>query len=71
MLGIWHAGEWMKKELAQPFYGRVEHGSPIRIGFAFINKKFFTWYLMCKYIGLYVDSMDDVSFIFMLLLCLL
>jgi len=29
MLGIWHRGEWMKRDLAQPFHGRVEHGSPI------------------------------------------
>jgi len=29
MLGIWHRGEWMKRYLAQPFYGLVERGSPI------------------------------------------
>ena len=22
-------GEWLKRDLAQPFYGKVEHGSPI------------------------------------------
>ena len=29
MLGIWHGGEWMKRDLAHPFYGQVERGSPI------------------------------------------
>ena len=29
MLGIWHGGECLKRDLAQPFYGRLEHGSPI------------------------------------------
>jgi len=29
MLGIWYECEWMKRGLVQPFYGWVEHGSPI------------------------------------------
>ena len=29
MLVIWHGGDFLKKDLAQPIYGRVEHGSPI------------------------------------------
>jgi len=29
MLGIWHRGEWLKRDLVQPFYGWVECGSPI------------------------------------------
>ena len=29
MLGIWHGGDWLKRDLAQPIYGWVEHGSPI------------------------------------------
>jgi len=29
MLGIWHGGEWLKRDLAWPFYGREERGSPI------------------------------------------
>jgi len=29
MLGIWHRGEWLKRDLAQPFYGQVEFESPI------------------------------------------
>ena len=29
MLGIWHIGDWMKRDLAQVIYGRVERGSPI------------------------------------------
>jgi len=40
MLGIWHKGDWMKRDLAQPIYGRVECGSPIFVWFiAFINEK--------------------------------
>jgi len=41
MLGIWHRGEWMKRDLAQSFYGKVEHGSIISSWFiALINEKF-------------------------------
>jgi len=41
MLGIWHEDEWLKRYLAQPFYGRVEHGSPISNWFnVFIKEKF-------------------------------
>jgi len=29
MLEIWNGGEWLKRELVQPFYGWVERGSPI------------------------------------------
>jgi len=29
MLGIWHGVEWLKRDLDQPFYGQVGHGSPI------------------------------------------
>ena len=29
MLGIWHVGEWLKRDLSQPFYSWVECGSPI------------------------------------------
>jgi len=29
MLGIWHEGDWLKRDLAQPIYGRVECGSTI------------------------------------------
>ena len=31
MLGIWNEGESLKRDLAQPFYGRVERGSPIPV----------------------------------------
>ena len=41
MLGIWHGGEWIKRDLAQQIYDLVEHGSPMSSLFiAFINKKF-------------------------------
>jgi len=29
MLGIWHMGEWMKRDLDQPLYGWADCGSPI------------------------------------------
>ena len=41
MLGIWHGGDWLKRDLAQQIYGQVECGSPIFGWFiAFINEKF-------------------------------
>lgn len=46
---IWNEGELLKRDLAQPFYGRVEHGSPIFGWFiAFINEKFIPLISMCK-----------------------
>ena len=55
MLGIWHRGEWLKRDLAQPFYGQVERGSPISNSFiAFINEKFIPLIFMCKCIDVYV-----------------
>jgi len=29
MLEIWHGGEWLKRDLDQPFYGQVECENPI------------------------------------------
>ena len=56
MLGIWHEGEWIKRDLAQPFYGRVDRGSPISSWFiALINEKFIPLIFMCKFIGVYMD----------------
>jgi len=56
MLGIWQRGDWMKRDLAQPIYGWVKHGSPISSWFiAFINEKFTPLIFMCKYIDVYVD----------------
>ena len=70
MLGIWHRCEWMNRDLAQPFYGRVECGSPISGWFiAFINEKFIPLISMCKCIDVYVDL--DESFVSLLLLCCL
>ena len=46
----------MKRDLAQPFYGQVECGSPISGWFiAFINEKFIPLISMCKCIDVYVD----------------
>jgi len=43
MLGIWHGGEWLKRDLAQPFYGQVERGSPIPgLDFASLMKGYFS-----------------------------
>ena len=55
MLGIWHKGEWLKRDLYQPFYGWVERGSPISIYFiVFINEKFISLIFMWKCIDVYV-----------------
>ena len=56
MLGIRYGGDWLKRDFAQPIYGRVEHGSPISGWFiAFINEKFIPLIFMCKCIDLYVN----------------
>jgi len=56
MLGIWHGGDWLKRDLAQPIYGRVERGSPISGWFiSFINEKIIPLIFMWKCIDLYVD----------------
>ena len=53
---IWHGGEWLKRDLAQPFYGRVECGSPISGWLiAFINEKSIPLIPMCKFGDVYVD----------------
>ena len=56
MLGIWHKGDCLKRDLAQPIYGWVECGSPISSWFiSFINNKFIPLIFMYKCIYLYVD----------------
>ena len=56
MLGIWHGGDWMKRDLAQRINGRVERGSPIFDQFiALINEKFIPRIFMCKCTGVYMD----------------
>jgi len=55
MLGIWHGGEWMKRDLAQPFYSWVECGSHILgLDFASLMKGDISLYFYEHYIGLYV-----------------
>ena len=62
MLGIWHGGEWMKRDLAQSFYGQVERGSPIwGLDFASLMKGYFSWYFYEYYDGLYVVYMVVLS----------
>jgi len=70
MLRIWHGGEWLKRDLAQPFYGQVERGNPISDWFiAFINEKsiplIFTW----KGTDVFMDLMADMFIVFLFLLC--
>jgi len=70
MLGIYHWGEWVKRDLAQPIYARVERGSPIFDWFiAFINAKFITLIFICKFIDVCVDFMADMFMIFLSPLC--
>lgn len=70
MLGIWHRDGWLKADWAQPIQGRVERGSPISDQFiAFINEIFIPFVFMCNYIDVYVDFMDDIFMVFILLLC--
>lgn len=59
MCGIWHGGDWMKRDLDQNNYGPVECGSPITGWFiAFINKKFIPLIFMRKCTRLYMDFDD-------------
>ena len=56
ILGIWHGGDWLKRDLSQLIYGRVECGSPISSWFiAFINEKFTPLIFMCKCTHVYMD----------------
>jgi len=72
MLKIWHGGEWLKRDLAQPFYGCVECGSPIpSLDFASLIWGYFSLYFYEYYTSLYVDYMPMISFVFLLLLCCL
>lgn len=69
MLGIWHAGEWMKRYLAKPFYSWVERGSPISGWFiAFFNRKVFPLIFMCKGINIFVDLMVVTFVVYLSLL---
>ena len=70
MLGIWHESDWMKRDLAQLIYGRVERGSP-KPGWILhsLIRVPPSWYFMSECIGLYVASMVVVSLLFMLVIC--
>ena len=66
MLGIWNEGEWMERDLAQPFYGQVESGSPIPgLDFASLMKGYFSLYFCEYYEELYVVYMAMISLIFL------
>jgi len=61
MLGIWHKGEWVKRDLDQPFYGQVEHGSPIP-SFEIVS-------LMKGYLSLYLyENFDGLDVVYMVVL---
>ena len=63
-------GEWMKRDLAHPFYGLVGRGSPISgLDFESLMKVYFSLYFYEYYACLYVDHMVVISFGFLLLLC--
>ena len=62
MLGIWHGGEWLKRDLAKPFYDRVEFGSPILgLDFASLMNGYFSSYFYEHINGLYVVNMVVLS----------
>jgi len=64
-LGIWDGDEWLKRYLAQSFYGRVECGSPILgLVFSSLMKGYFSLYLYEYSNGLYVVYMAMISLIF-------
>ena len=64
MLGIWHRGECLKRDLTQPFYSWVERGSPIPgLDFVSLMKCYFSWYLYEYYDGLYVVYVVVISLI--------
>jgi len=70
MLGIWHGGEWLKRYLAQPFYGWVECSSPISsLDFTSLMEGHFSCYFYEYYDGLYVVYIVVVSWIISSLLC--
>ena len=45
MLGLWHEGEWLKRDLAKRFYGQLESGSSILdLDFVSLMKGYFSLY---------------------------
>ena len=70
MIRIWHGGDWLKRDLAQPIYGRVVHGSliPGWLLYSLIIASS-PWYFMYKCTGLYVDCMVVTSLLFWLVIC--
>ena len=70
MLGTWHRGEWLKRDMDQPFYGQVERGSTILgLNFASLMKGYFSLYFYDNFDGLYMVYMGVLSWVFLLLLC--
>ena len=62
MLEIWNGGGWMKRDLDQPFYGPVEHGSTIRgLNFALLMKGYLSLYFYEHFDGLYVAYVHVLS----------
>ena len=67
---IWNEGELLKRDLVQPFYGRVECRSPILgLDFASFMRGNFYLYFYEYYTNLYLHHMTMISLLFLLLLC--
>ena len=65
MIGVWHKGEWLKRDLTQPFYGRVERDCPTTGWFiTFINEKSIPLIFMCKGIDVFMDFMVYIFILF-------
>ena len=55
--------------MVQPFYGQVEHGSPIPgLDLASLMKGYFSWYFYEYYDGLRAVYMNVISLVFLSLL---
>ena len=69
ILGIWHEGDWLKRDLDKPIYGQGERDSPITSWFiALMNEKFIPSIFICKcvcvylYIYIYIYIYIDMDF---------
>ena len=70
MLGIWHGGEWMKRDFSYPFYSQVKCGCPIPgLDVSSLIRGYLSLYFYEYYTSLYVDYMVVISLVFLLLLC--
>jgi len=70
MLGIWHGGDWLKRDLDQPclWWGGLWK-SQTWLAFTSFIWGYFSLLIHEYYTSLYVDYMVVVSLVFLLLLC--